>query len=51
MNKEKIFILDSEEAYKMAEQYKEKLENEALKVRTFNDVLQTLQQKKKGKVI
>ena len=34
MRKERIFILDSEKAYKMAEKFKEKLENEGYRVET-----------------
>lgn len=32
MNQEKIFILDSEEGFKLAEEFKFKLENEGYKV-------------------
>ena len=34
MRKERIFILDSEKAYKMAEKFKENLENEGYRVET-----------------
>lgn len=34
MNKEKIFILDSEKAFRMAENFKEELENEGFRVKT-----------------